>query len=280
LIKFSESAYKNAEKFTKEHYENFPVISLFIKKQLRKHVAIIYWFARTADDIADDTNLSPKEKIINLNHFEVRLTSLLQGNFNNDFEAALYNTIIKMNLSTGLFYNLLAAFRQDLLMNRYKTFNELLDYCKLSANPVGRLILELNNIRDESAFLYSDKICTALQLINFYQDVEPDYKINRIYFPIDEMAMFSVTENMFELNKINLNLEKLVKFSLDRTGELLKEGEKLLAFLPLRLKFEIKWTILGGKEILNRIRNNQYNVFIRPKLNKIDFMKLMLKSFL
>lgn len=278
MIKFSENAYKHAEKFAKEHYENFPVVSLFVKKTLRKHVAIIYWFARTADDIADDNNLPINEKIIKLNEFETRLTSLLQGDFNNEFEAALYNTIISMNLTTSLFYNLLSAFRQDLLKNRYQTFNELLDYCELSANPVGRLILELNNIRNDKAIYYSDKICTALQIINFYQDVKPDYKMNRIYFPIDEMAMFSVSENMFELNKINLNLEKLVKYSLDRVDELIEDGKNLLAFLPLRLKFEIKWTLLGGKEILNRIRKNNYNVFIRPKLNKFDFLNLMIKS--
>ena len=265
--------------FVKEHYENFPVLSLFVKKALRKHVAILYWFARTADDIADDVNFPNTEKIIKLNHVEERLTSLLKGNFHDEFEAALYNTILSMNLTPGLFYNLLSAFRQDLVKNRYQTFDELLDYCKLSANPVGRLILELNGIRGNMALYYSDKICTALQLINFYQDVKPDHKLNRIYFPIDEMDTFSVTENMFELNKINLNLEKLVKYSIDRTADILEDGQKLLEYLPLRLKFEVKWTILGGREILIRIRKNNYNVFIRPKLNKFDFFNLMIKSF-
>jgi squalene synthase HpnC len=268
----------SVEKFTREHYENFPVISFLVKKELRKHVAVIYWFSRTADDIADDPVLPDDEKIIKLNHFEERLSSLLKDNFENDYEFALCNTITVMNLTPGLFYDLISAFRQDLTKKRYQTFEELLDYCKRSANPVGRLILELNNIRDNPTSEYSDKICTALQLINFYQDVQIDYNLNRIYFPLDEMSRFSVTENMFELNKINLNLEKLVKYNVDRAYNMLEEGLKLLNFLPCRLKIEIKWTVLGGKEILNKIKKNNYNIFTRPVLKKFDFLMLLLKS--
>ena len=222
LTKVSESAYISAEIFARAHYENFPVISFLIKKDLRKHVAVLYWFARTADDIADDPNLPDDEKIIKLNHFEGRLTSLLKGNCENDYEIALHNTITIMHLTPELFYDLLSAFRQDLTKKRYQSFDELLDYCKYSANPVGRLILELYGITDNLAFHYSDKICTALQLINFYQDVKIDISMNRLYFPLDEMSMFSVTENMFELNKINHNLEKLVRYNVDRADKILE----------------------------------------------------------
>ena len=276
----SESAYLSAEKFARAHYENFPVISFLVKKELRKHVAILYWFARTADNIADDPNLPDEEKMIKLNHFEGRLTSLLLGNYENDYETALHNTITLMHLTPDLFYDLLTAFRQDLIKKRYQSFEGLLDYCKYSANPVGRLILELNGIRDNNAFHYSDKICTALQLINFYQDVKIDHDMNRIYFPLDEMSMFAVTENMFELNKINLNLEKLVKYNIDRADKILEEGEKLVEFLPGRLKIEIKWTVLGGKEILNKIRKNSFDIFTRPELSKIDFLMLLFKSII
>ena len=274
----SESAYISAERFARAHYENFPVISFLVKKELRKHVAVIYWFARTADDIADDPNLPDEEKMIKLNHFEARLTSLLLGNFENDFETALHNTITVMHLTHSLFFDLLTAFKQDLVKKRYQSFNELLNYCKYSANPVGRIILELNNIRDNSVFYYSDEICTALQLINFYQDVQIDYSMNRIYFPLDEMSMFAVTENMFELNKINHNLEKLVKYNVERADKILEEGQKLIEFLPGTLKIEIKWTILGGKEVLNKIKKNSFNIFTRPKLNKFNFLILFLKS--
>lgn len=274
----NESAYITAEKFAREHYENFPVVSVFIKKELRKHIAIIYWFARTADDIADEGNLPDEQKIRMLDDFQYRLTSLLKGNFANDFEVALNNTITSRNLSPQLFYDLIAAFRQDLIKKRYESFKELLDYCKLSANPVGRLILELHGIRNEEAFYYSDMICSALQLINFYQDVKIDYSNGRIYFPIDEMDRFRVTENMFELNQNSLNLQKLVNFNVNRAANILDEGKNLLKYLPGRLKFEIRWTILGGNEILNKIRKNKFDIFIRPKLLKSDFLRLLLKS--
>ena len=274
----SESAYISAEKFARTHYENFPVVSFLIKKELRKHVAILYWFARTADDIADNPNIPAKDKIIKLNQFEDRLTSLLKGNYENEYELALSNTIHVMYLTKSLLYDLLSAFRQDLVKKRYQSFEDLLNYCKYSANPIGRLILEINNIRDSDAFYYSDKICTALQLINFYQDVTIDYSLGRIYFPLDEMSMFSVSENMFEFNKINHNLEKLVKYNIDRTENILREGKKLLKYLPGRLKIEIKWTVLGGMTILNKIRNNDFNIFTRPKLNKLDLLVLLFKS--
>jgi len=275
-----ESAYISAEKFARAHYENFPVISFLVKKEIRKHVAVLYWFARTADDIADDPNLPDNEKIIKLNQYENRLTALIKGNCENDYETALHNTIHIKHLTPVLFYDLLTAFRQDLMKKRYQSFEQLIDYCKYSANPVGRLILELNGIIDNNAFHYSDKICTALQLINFYQDVKNDYNMNRIYFPKDEMNIFAVTENMFELNKINLNLEKLVKYNIDRAGKILGEGKNLLEFLPVRLKIEIKWTVLGGMEILNKIRKNNFNIFTRPKLNKYDFLMLLFKSII
>jgi len=273
-----DSAYITTEKFAREHYENFPVVSVFIKKELRKHIAIIYWFARTADDLADEGNLPDEQKIIRLNDFELRLTSLLKGNFENDYEAALYNTISSYNLSSQLFYDLIAAFKQDLGKKRYNSFEELLDYCKLSANPVGRLILELHGIRDEKANYYSDRVCTALQLINFYQDVKTDYDRGRIYFSKDEMNKFCVTESMFELCENNLNLQTLVNFNVDRAADIINEGKKLLKYLPGRLKFEIRWTILGGNEILNKIRRNKFNIFIRPKLKKSDLLRLLFKS--
>ncbi len=185
-----------------------------------------------------------------------------------------------MNLSPQLFYDLLAAFRQDLVKKRYCSFEELLDYCKLSANPVGRLILELHGIRNKEAFYFSDRICSALQLINFYQDVNIDLKRGRNYFPKDEMDRFGITENMFDLSENSLKLQELVNFNVERADNILNEGKGLLQYLPGRLKFEIKWTILGGNEILSKIRRNKFNIFIRPELTKLDFLRLMIKSII
>jgi squalene synthase HpnC len=276
-----DSAYNEALEFTKNHYENFPVISFLIPKKIRKDVAVIYWFARTADDIADEGNCTPEERIKKLNEFENRFTELVNGNYVNPLELALYKTIQSRNLTAQHFYNLLKAFRQDITKNKYTDFTDLLAYCNNSANPVGRLILELNNIRDNDAFGYSDNVCTALQLTNFWQDTAIDYKKGRIYLPQDEMEKFGVVEKMFELNENNLNLREVLKLNVDRTRLFFEEGKKLTGYLSGRLKYEIKWTILGGEGILKKIEADDFNVLIkRPVLTKKDFLILLLKSFI
>jgi squalene synthase HpnC len=272
--------YKSAIDFAKNHYENFPVVSWFIPKDLRKHVAIIYWFARTADDFSDEGNHIEEHRLMNLNGFEKSLSALLNGEFKSPFEEALHNTINQKKLTPQLFYDLLKAFKQDVTKKRYENFAEVLAYCQYSANPVGRLILELFDIRINEAFNYSDKICTALQLTNFYQDIEIDYEKGRIYLPIDEMQKYDVTENMFAKKENNVNLKKLLAHNIERTQKMYDEGKNLLNYMSGRLKFEIKWTILGGESILNKIRLNDYNIFnARPKLTKIDFGSLFIKSF-
>lgn len=276
-----DKAYSEAISFTQNHYENFPVVSFLIPKHLKKHVAIIYWFARTADDFSDEGKLSEEERLNKLNHFEDRLTSLLKGDIENEFESALANTIISQNLSHSHFYDLLSAFKQDVTKKRYSNYSELLDYCRRSANPVGRLILELFNIKDEKAHFYSDKICSALQLTNFYQDVKIDHLKGRIYLALDEMEKFGVDENIFEKNQNNINLKKLLIHNIERTKDLFKEGRKLFPFLKGRLKLEIKWTILGGELILAKIEKNDYDVLNkRPKITKTDIFNLLVKSFI
>jgi len=275
------SAYSKSLKFAKSHYENFPVVSFLIPKKLRKHVAIIYWFARTADDYADEGSFSAGKRLEKLNNFEYRTKQLLIGKAESDYEIALANTISKKNLTTENFYNLIKAFRQDVIKNRYENFDEVIDYCKHSANPVGRLILELFDIRSEEAFNYSDKICTALQLTNFLQDVSIDYKKGRIYLPKDEMEMLQITEKWFEDKENNHKLKQLVKHNVDRAQNLLDEGKKLFPLLSGRLKVEIIWTVAGGGEILDQIRKNDYNVLNnRPELTKIRMINLFLKSLI
>jgi len=275
------NAYSKSLKLTKFHYENFPVVSFVMPKNLRKHVAIIYWFARTADDYADEGNFSKGERLEKLNNFEFRLKQLLNGKAESDYEFALANTIIEKKLTTENFYNLIKAFKQDVIKKRYENFDEVIDYCKHSANPVGRLILELYDIRKEEAIKYSDKICTALQLTNFLQDVSIDYKKGRIYLPKDEMEMLQITEKLFEYKENNHKLKQLVKHSVDRIQNLFNEGKKLFPLLSGRLKVEIKWTVAGGEEILNRIRKNDYNVLNnRPELSKTRMVSLLLKSLI
>lgn len=278
---FLEKAYENSIQFAKSHYENFPVISLFIPKQLRKHIAVIYQFARLADDIADEGNFSEVERKEQLNLFRNNLTRSENNEFENDFWLALKNTIGSKQISVKYLYDLLSAFEQDISKLRYETFNEVLDYCKRSANPVGRIVLELFDIRDQKAFEYSDAICTALQLTNFYQDVSIDIKKNRIYISQDELQNFGVSENSFEFNDNNINFKRLVKHQVDRTRLLFQEGENLLKYLSGGLKFQIKLTLLGGNEILNKIERLEYNTAnFRPKLSKYDVIKLFVKAMI
>lgn len=276
-----EQGYKSALMLAQSHYENFPVVSLLIPKKIRKHVAIIYWFARTADDLADEGSEREEVRLKNLDDFELSLKNLLNGNTKNEYEFALANTIIEKKISQQHFFDLIKAFKQDVIKKRYKNFNEVSDYCRHSANPVGRLILELFDIRDNKAFEYSDKICTALQLTNFLQDTVIDYNNGRIYLPEDEMQKFGVTEKLFEQKDNCDNLKLLIKYNTDRIQKLFDEGKKLLPLLRGRLKYEIIWTVKGGEEILEQIRKNDYDVFTsRPELSKIRMAGLLRKSII
>ena len=275
-----DSGYRKALELAKTHYENFPVVSLLIPAKYKNDTAIIYCFARTADDFADEWNDSSSVKLEKLRAFEERLRSLLNDNPATELEAALRNTIINRKLKPEHFFNLLIAFKQDVIKNRYKDFSELLGYCFNSANPVGRILLELFDIRNDKAFYYSDKICTALQITNFVQDTKIDFNKGRIYYPLDEMEKFGVNEKMFEMNEISDNLKKLIEFSVTRTQSMFDEGKGLLEFLSGRFKYEIAWTIKGGEEILNKIRGSDFDVFSRrPALEKTDYIKLLFKSF-
>ena len=276
-----DSGYREALELAKTHYENFPVVSLLIPAKYKNDIAIIYWFARTADDFADEGNDSSSVKLEKLRAFEERLRSLLNDNPATELEAALRNTIINRKLKPEHFFNLLIAFKQDVIKNRYKDFSGLLGYCSNSANPVGRILLELFDIRNDKAFYYSDKICTALQITNFVQDTKIDFNKGRIYYPLDEMEKFGVNEKMFEMNEISDNLKKLIEFSVTRTQSMFDEGKDLLEFLSGRFKYEIAWTIRGGEEILNKIRGADFDIFTRrPVLTKTDYLKLLIKSIL
>ncbi len=270
------TAYQEALEFTKSHYENFPVISFLLPKAIRKDVAIIYQFARQADDIADEGEIPPDERLKQLSEYRTSLIQSLEGNPPNNFWAALAQTIKNKNLTSSNFLNLLTAFEQDITKKRYNNFAELLNYCNNSANPVGRIILELHNIYDDEANKYSDAICTALQLTNFYQDVSIDIHKGRIYIPKDELVKFNVDEKVFLLSNINRNFKNLLLFQVERTEKLFGEGKNLLIKLPWRLKRQIDWTIKGGEAILNKIKSIDFDVLnYRPTLSKKDFIKLL-----
>lgn len=269
----------NLISLSKQHYENFPVASFLLPKNKRDDIAIVYWFARTADDIADEGQFSASERISALDEFENNFIDSLQQKYVDSKFKILSDVVIRNNLNPKYFTDLISAFKQDVTKNRYNNFAEILNYCNRSANPVGRIVLNIFNIFNEDTYKYSDLICTALQLTNFYQDVEIDYAKGRIYFPLDEMNHFQVTENMFEMKENNHNFSALLKHSVNRTRDFFTEGKNLFRFLKGRLKLEIKWTVAGGEKILSKIEKNDFQIFgKRPKLNKTDFISILLKS--
>lgn len=282
--KILESSYQYCFELTRKHYENFPVASLLIPKSKRKYIAAIYTFARIADDIADENNLPQTKKTSLLIEYKDYFNSFLVTEKYPHF-TAVYDTIEKNNLTNKYFNDLIQAFIQDTQISSYKTFGEVLNYCTLSANPVGRILLELFDIRSEEANLLSDKICTALQLTNFYQDLSIDIPRERFYIPEEYLQKFNLIfddlKKFAEMKQVNSNFTELMKFLIDQTDQMFDEGTKLLTYLNGLFRKEIQLTIEGGRGILRKIVKVNYNTFqIRPTLDKFDWIKILLRVIL
>lgn len=271
-----EDAYKFCEKLTTSHYENFPVASILIKKKYRKFIYSIYSFSRLADDVADE-NIYGINKIEVLNNLEDLINV---DNKANPIFWALQDTIEKINLDKQLLIDLLDAFRSDSEFINYDELEELFIYCSKSANPVGRIILQVFNEDFNKNLILSDKICTALQLTNFWQDLSRDLLVGRNYIPKSILDKYSLSEkdllSLRSINEINLCLDELFKITFD----LYEEGSLLIQNIKnKRLKFELKLTILGGLEILKRCNLMKSNLINeRPKLTKKDYISLVYKA--
>lgn len=276
-----ENAYKNSLTFAKSHYENFPVVLFTIPKEIRKHIAVVYQFARQADDIADEGNFATETRLEKLNEYENDFNLSLNGTPKNDFWLALKNTIEKFSIEEKLFLDLISAFKQDVIKNRYETFEELLDYCSRSANPVGRILLKIFNVNNIEAITASDKICTALQLTNFYQDISIDILKNRIYLPKEKMKLFGVEEQQIKNKIADENFKRLLKTLLEESKIMFEEGKNIHRYIPINFQLQMKMTILGGEKILEKISLIDYDVFNkRPKLSKKDFAIILLNGLM
>lgn len=273
-----EEAFVYCERLATEHYENFPVGSRWIPEHMRKHVHAIYTFARIADDFADEPWYA-ESRLHHLGEWRKMLAECYEGTPRHPVFLALQQTVQKYNIPRQLLADLITAFEQDCRKKRYANFDEVLNYCKYSANPVGRLVLILFGYRDEELFHYSDRICTALQLTNFWQDLSIDIGKDRIYLPQDEQEQYGVEELLILSGGINESLQKLLAFQVDRTEKIFYEGRPLPDKLGKQLRFEIRLVWLGGMRILERIRKVDYDVFQqRPKINRYDKARLLLKA--
>ena len=257
------------------HYENFPVASLLLPAPLRKPVEIIYRFARSADDIADEGDDPADVRLRKLSAYREQLAAPRDALFQD-----VAKIIQQHGLPVQLFADLLDAFTQDVTTKRYENFSTVLDYCRRSANPVGRLLLHLFKRTTDSDLRRSDAICTSLQLVNFWQDVDIDYtKDRRVYLPQDEMARFGVSERHLQERVCDDAWKNLLSFQTKRTRELMLEGAPLGDTLPGRIGLEIRATVQGGLRILEKIERARYDVFRRrPKLEVFDWPLLLLRA--
>ena len=263
------------------HYENFPVASVLLPARYRRAVIAIYRFARAADDIADEGDAMAAERHAALARFARALDAIERGEIPGDpLFAALRDAIQAHALPLQPFRDLLSAFAQDVDVTRYDTFAAVADYCRRSANPVGRLLLALYERADEQALRESDAICTALQLANFWQDVALDWRKGRVYIPLEDLARFDVDPAAIGTGVPDRKWARLMAFETARTRALFDQGRPLPRRLPWRAGLELRAVIAGGLRILERIERVDGDVFShRPMLSKRDWALLALRTF-
>jgi len=266
---------------TIDHYENFPVASVLLPAHLHRPVELIYRFARTADDFADEGQLPDAQRLALLAGFDDELYRIGRGEC---AQTALFRelapVIAERQLPLSLFHDLLSAFAQDVTKKRYADAAEVLDYCRRSANPVGRLLLVLYGAATLQNNAWSDKICSALQIINFLQDVAVDYAMGRIYMPQDELARFHVGEAQIAARENAGAWRDFMAFQVARTRRMLLEGAPLGRVLKGRIGLEMRMIIAGGDRILSKIQRAQYDVFRRrPVLRSHDWVLMFARTF-
>jgi squalene synthase HpnC len=262
------------------HYENFPVASVLLPMRLRRPIGVIYSFARQADDFADEGDHTPEQRLALLEDFRQQLHLIAQGKTpETPFFITLAETIQRHSLPLQPFYDLLDAFSQDVVKSRYENFGEVMDYCRRSANPVGRLLLHLYHAATPRNIGLSDAICSSLQLINFLQDVEIDYKKDRIYFPLDEMRKYRIEEKQIANSDASGTWSLFMEFQINRARRLLQSGAPLGKVLTGRTGLEMRTIIAGGERILQKLHTSRGDMFNqRPVLKPYDWALMLYKA--
>lgn len=263
-----------------QHYENFPVASFLLPKHLREPIALIYAFARQADDFADEGDLSPEQRLKLLNDFKAELDLIAQLQTpKTALFVALQAMITERKLVLQPFYDLLDAFSQDVTKTRYANMGEVMAYCRRSANPIGRLMLALYGQNTEKNIGMADAICSALQIINFLQDVAIDVQKNRIYLPQDELNKYKITEAQILNGDNSGTWSMMMEFQINRARKLLQSGAPLGLALPGRIGLEMRMIIAGAERILKKLHQARGDVFNhRPVLSKKDWLYMAYRA--
>ncbi|MGH9359466.1 MAG: squalene synthase HpnC [Terriglobia bacterium] len=291
-------AYARCREISRRHYENFPTASLLVPRDKRDVLAAIYAFARAADDFADEPGdklnmqqrpITAGDRLAAIAGWRKQLQECFEQppeNIEHPVFLALGDSVRRYGLSFENLDNLLQAFEQDVRMNRHPNFASLLSYSSRSANPVGRLVLELFGYHDAALFALSDSICTALQLANFWQDVAVDLARDRIYLPIEDLAQFGLSVDDLKCflaagrPLAKESWKRLMVFEIARTSELFECGRPLPERVGRELRRQLRLTWLGGAAILEKIQAVDYDVFQRrPTLTAPDFLKLYVRSW-
>jgi len=277
----ADSAFEYCARLTTSHYENFPVASLFLPEEKRDYIRAVYAFSRVADDFADEGTRAPEERLALLDDWGIKLDDAYEGKADHPIFIALSETVRKNRIPKEYLSNLLSAFRQDVVRNRYETLDELLNYCSRSANPVGRIVLHIFGHREEELGRMSDCICTALQLTNFWQDLGVDIARDRLYLPAAEMERFGYSGQAGKERIVDDRFRALMSSLVGMTRDLFMAGAGLPEKVERDILLELRLVWLGGMSILRRIERAGYDVYtMRPTLTIPGKAMLLVRGFL
>ena len=266
------------ERLAKTHYENFSVATWFLPARLRQHFYNVYAYCRISDDLGDEVG-NAQQSLELLDHWEAELNACYAGSPRHPVFVALQETVRQCGIPKHEFSDLLIAFRQDQTVARYETFDDLLGYCRYSANPVGHLVLYLCGYNDAERQQLSDYTCTALQLANFWQDVAVDYQKGRIYLPLEDLRRFGVTGDDIAQRRAAPEFLSLMKFEVERAREWFQRGLPLVNNVNRDLAIDIELFSRGGQEILNAIERQGYDVLRqRPVISKSRKLLLVARA--
>ncbi len=275
----SVAARRYCRRLARTHYENFTVGYWLLPRRLRQHVANLYAYCRWADDLADESE-NPRQSLALLNWWERELRACYAGEVRHPVFVALAETVRRFDLPIDPLVDLLVAFRQDQRVARYETFDDLLGYCRYSANPVGRLVLHLGGCATPDRVRLADRVCTGLQLVNFWQDVARDFDRGRVYLPQFECRRFGYGEADFAARRVNDAFRRLMAAQVEQAAGLLRQGAELVPRMPRELRLQISLFVHGGLAVAEAIRRQQYDVWTqRPRLSRADKLLLFARCW-